>query len=654
MRNIKIGCASIDTCVGAFKSNTEKVIGFAHQMNRAGCTLGCFQEQVISGYPCEDLIQWRGFVAGQWKEFICFVRVTKGLKKCVFTLGVTFEHQGHLYNCVAVVLEGNILGIVPKENLPTYGVFYEKRTFSSGIPGQVEELEIQGLEFLFGDIIFWFPFGILSVEVCEDIWTPAGPMVRRAFSGAELNITVSDSPFHTSVLKTRREMLSTRSADNEAIEVYTNQFGGQDSLVFDGGCFVCQNGRMLLEGNRWEECWTSQVVDLDKTARKRHENTTWRSNCEQFLKEDIPVKILNVGNGPGVVDDQCPTPIPKSFFIPGDVKMTSPQERYFEDLLNAMVTGLGGYFEKTGAFKKIGIALSGGKDSLLTLVVAWMYAMKKFNGDLEKVKNFIHCFSMPTDFNSENTKNLAREASFKFGVSFKEIPIREAFCREKRAAKKMLNLGEKLTRNTLQNIQARIRAARMWNWANSAGGLWIHSGNMSETAVGYTTIGGDLQGGYSLIKNLPKTVVIALLEYLAKKHDSKVLQQSLKLKASAELEEDQNDERDLMPFPILDACLHLFVEDKLMPDEMYMVLREMFPPENLREMYPGCTKSDLKDWVKKFIRLFILSIFKWEQSPQGVHLGNLDLDRSRALQIPIVQSREWLEDSLAKIDRIPD
>jgi NAD+ synthase (glutamine-hydrolysing) len=645
MKLVKIGFASLDTTVGAFDSNTAKVFASARDMAAQKCTIGCFQEQVISGYPCEDLVQWSGFVAAQWRQLERFAEMTARLEfPTVFTLGLTVKDSGHVFNCAAVICRGKILGIVPKEMLPAYGVFYESRTFTRGVPGRVTQVH----EAPFGDLIFTFPFGTMAVEVCEDIWSSDGPMRRRAYSGAELIINASASPWRAGVVETRREMVSTRAADNVVTVVYVNQVGGNDSLVFDAGGFINQCGRMLVEAPRWRESLTTQVIDLDVTTRLRHENTTWRTDCENFLREHQPVQTIVSPAGPEA-DEQYAYPRPRhdSVFLKSAAQRDF-REEYFENLLQAMTIGLAGYFEKTGAFKRIGIALSGGKDSALTLIIAWLYAQQRF-ADLPEaqrraaIRDFIHCFSMPTRFNTDTTKSIAKLLSEELGVTFKEISIEEAFAREAKETRAMLGAEQELTKTTVQNIQARLRGMRMWNWANSAAGMWLQTGNMSEKSVGYTTIGGDLMGAYSILGNVPKTVVVALLHYLGEKHGWQSVKQLLATKASAELDVGQEDEKDLMPFEVLDACFRIFAGDKLMPAELYQALRARFTEAELRALRPEYQPGMLREWVEKFVTLFIGAIYKWVQAPQSVHLGNLDLDRERALQLPVVQSREWLE-----------
>ncbi|HEY3492874.1 MAG TPA: nitrilase-related carbon-nitrogen hydrolase, partial [Solirubrobacterales bacterium] len=277
MRLIQIAVASVDPTVGAVRSNIDRMLAMAREMGEAGVTVGCFSEQVVGGYPPEDLIQWRSYVAFQRAELERFARETAKLPT-VFVAGIAVAVGGQIFNCAAVVHGGEILGFVPKEKLPTYSVFYEGRTFSRGRAGLA--LDADGVPL--GDHLFAFDFGILGVEVCEDGWSPDGPLRRRSYSGAEVVVNVSSSPYRVGVVSTRREMLSTRSADNQVTLAYANTVGAQDGLVFDGGGYVFQNGRRALDAPRFREGWAACVVDLDRTRRMRQENTTWRTDLEAF------------------------------------------------------------------------------------------------------------------------------------------------------------------------------------------------------------------------------------------------------------------------------------------------------------------------------------------------------------------------------------
>jgi NAD+ synthase (glutamine-hydrolysing) len=314
----------------------------------------------------------------------------------------------------------------------------------------------------------------------------------------------------------------------------------------------------------------------------------------------------------------------RTFFLPSSAPAPSPRQRYCEELLDALAMGVGDYFEKTKGFRCVGIALSGGRDSLLTLLIAHRWA--------SRAKVPIETFYMPTRFSSEGTQRAAETIAKELGVRFTVLSIDDAFEREMAAAKTMLGPEGALTPITEQNIQARLRAQRMWNWANSSGGLFLQTGNMSEKAVGYTTIGGDLMGALAVISNLPKTVVMYLLDYLLEKHGYEGIKAVIARPAGPELAKGQVGEEELMPFPILDACFHLFAGEKLGPSDVLAAVSALFPE------VPAPT---LQAYVRKFVRLFTMSIYKWVQSPISLHVGNLDLDRERALQLPVVTQTEW-------------
>ena len=269
MRLVKLGIASVNTTVGAVRSNTDRCIEIARSFAAEETTLAVFPEQVIGGYAVEDLVQWRAFVASQRRELLRFADATKDLAT-VLVLGVTVGVGGDLFNCGALVHRGKVLGFCPKEKLPTYNIFYEARTFSRGTPGLA--LDAEGI--FLGDRLYTFDFGTVAMEVCEDIWSPDGPMRRRCYSGAEIVCNLSASPFRAGVTSTRREMIATRASDNQCTIVYANLVGANDGLVFDGGGYVNQNGRPMLDAPRFQEGYRTTVVDLDRTTRCRREAST--------------------------------------------------------------------------------------------------------------------------------------------------------------------------------------------------------------------------------------------------------------------------------------------------------------------------------------------------------------------------------------------
>ncbi|MFL5758273.1 MAG: NAD(+) synthase [Thermomicrobiales bacterium] len=628
MRLIKIGLGSINPTVGAVDANIDRVIASARAMAADNVTIGLFPEQVTGGYPPEDLIQWQAFVERQWQQFERFAAESADLH-AAFVVGIAVAHQGLRYNSAAVVGGGKILGLVPKEKLPTYSIFYEGRTFSGGYPNQFELLE--GVPF--GDLIFQFDFGLVSVEVCEDLWSAEGPMRRRAYAGAELVCNISASPFRIGIVQTRRELIATRASDHQLTIAYCNAVGANDGLIFDGGGYVNQNGKWILEAPRFVEAHVAAVVDLNRTARLRSENTTWRRDREDYGDDGSLPEIIDVSDAVSTSESRAnlkyPAPVERSFFLPGKECRRTAREELCEDILDALSLGIGDYFEKTGAFKLIGISLSGGRDSLLTLLIAHRYAFKVHPDNPGKI---LRAFYQPSRYSSAETRLGAETICQELTVPLEIISIDDAYERELSAAKQMLDKGQDVSEITKQNIQARVRAQRMWNWSNSSAGLFLQTGNMSEKAVGYTTIGGDLMGALAVLANVPKTVVMYLLDYLYEQHGYEGIQRVLAKPAGPELAADQIGEDELMPFPILDACFYLFAAEKLVPDEMHDILVEMFP---------DIPAAQLDAYIDKFVRLFLQSIYKWVQSPLSLHIGNLDLERERALQLPVVTKSSW-------------
>jgi NAD+ synthase (glutamine-hydrolysing) len=622
MRLAKLAVASVSPTVGAVVSNVSRLVTVAREMAAADVTIGAFPEQVIGGYPPEDLVHWRGFLDGQRRELERFAADTADTPT-VFVLGLAVSVGAQLFNSAAVVHRGRVLGLVPKEKLPTYNVFYEGRTFSRGGPG----LNLDAAGIPLGDYLFRFDFGDVAVEVCEDAWSPDGPMRRRCYSGAEIVVNVSSSPYRMGIDSTRREMLATRAADNQAVLIYANAVGGQDGLIYDGGGYVFQNGRLVLDAPRFADGWWSSVVDLDRTRRLRMENTTWRSDCEAFRLQRETVPMITVtaatSNRSALT---YPAPEGGSFFLPASGRPAKDaRDCALDDLFEALAIGLKSYYEKTGAFTSLGIALSGGRDSMLTLLVAWRATQIIKGGAV------ISAFYMPSRHSQNDTRNAAHVLAAELGVTLQTVSIDEATDREVAATREMLR-GQPLTEHTRQNVQARLRGQRMWNWANSSGALFLQTGDMSEKAVGYTTIGGDLEGALSVIANVPKTVVIALLERLAVRFGFKGIAATLDTDPGPELADAQVAEHELMPFPVLDACLQLYAGEKMSPHEVAAVLKSLF-----RDM----PADRLDHWAASFTKLFSQSIYKWVQSPLSLHVGSLDLDRERALQMPVVQRNEW-------------
>ena len=452
MRLVRIALAHVNTTVGATKSNVDRAIAVARAASADGATIVVMPEQTIGGYMQEDLVQWRAFVDAQWRELERFAAETQAVGS-VLAIGCTVAQGAQLYNSAVLVHRGQILGVVPKEKLPTYNVFYEGRTMAHGSPG------LRGAigDVPFGDLVFDFDFGAIALEMCEDAWSPEGPMRRRCFAGAEIVLNLSASPYRVGITDTRREMIATRSGDNQCVVAYANLVGGNDGLVFDGGGLVAQNGRVVLEAPRFREGFSATTIDLDRTRRLRLENTTWRTDEQQFGR----TVVTKIASSPSPSREKLVYPAPpgSSFFLPGAEAPVSARVSFCEDLLDALSLGLGDYFEKTGAFKRIGVALSGGRDSLLALFIAHRYVSRKFGSEgkakiAQKSAEILRAFYMPSRFSSSETRAAATATAKELGVPLVVSSIDEAFERELASMKEMLQPGEELTQLARQNVQA--------------------------------------------------------------------------------------------------------------------------------------------------------------------------------------------------------
>lgn len=653
MKLIQLGLGNVNPTVGAFEANTNRILKLARRAAEQNCQVFATGENGISGYPCEDRIQWDDFVAKQGKQLmrLCDELNKFSTSNMVTIVGLTVKLDGHLYNVAAVIADGTLVGLVPKENLPDYSVFYEGRTVTPGEIGMNAEWSTgRQTTVPIGDLIFEFHFGKMAVEVCEDIWCADGPMVRRTYAGANLVVNISASPYRIGVRDTRKEMINTRASDNNAVVAYVNLVGAQDSLIFDGGAYVSACGSLVHESLYCVENLETCIVDLDRAARMRRQNTTWRRGSQKDEdKARVTIVSTTTTRSCGMPNNKLPYPSPKhkNFFMPPyELVHYNKRDVFFQELTEVIKLGLHDNFFKTNAFDRIVVALSGGYDSCLTAILAGEMlteAAGRFGIDAEAyVKDKLWLVNMPSKHNASETKDISRLLAEGLGATYIVSPIQDEVDAE--LAKLTAMVGDReIDRIAKQNIQARVRGARMWNLANQMRGLWLQTSNMSEKAVGYTTIGGDMMGGLSLIANMPKTVVIECVRWYNNPdyHNNTfvlAVEELLKSKASAELEDNQEDEKDLMPFPILDACMHLFVSEKLTIVEVRDVIREMWTDEELKVLAPNYEIGDITKWVKRFGKLFFRSIFKWVQTPISLHLGSLDLERERALQLPVMQA----------------
>ena len=634
MRLVKIGVGAVSLKVGDFAGNAAHLGEVITEARNQGVHLLVTPELAITGYSLKDRVWWPDIPRRSWESLEKITGLCDGIS--VF-LGLPVSINSRLYNAVAFVHDRAIHGLILKKYLPTYSIFYEGRNWSSWTSGVTECHGVPA-----GDLVFDAPYGRVSAEICEDLWSPLSPAHARVQAGAEIICNPSASPFTPRKNEMRKRLVLNSAGGLACVYAFTNVLGLDNSrLVFDGGGIIATPEHIVTEGPILSpDPWTlaTGVVDLDDIARVRAENSTWRQNAEP-AGVSAGVRIIPVvGNyQPASLEEYVPS-LPESFFVPDAEPSRNEADAYFDELFDAMVLGLRDYFEKSRVFERFLIALSGGRDSALCLLLA-VYATKIMNmGKGADPADRVHTVYLPNEaFSSDATRDAAQSLAEELGVIFKVVSIDEEAKVALAKAAELAGSEDNVTPIARQNLQARIRGAMMLNWANNAQGLLLVTSNLSEAAVGYTTTGGDNEGGYSPVANLPKTLISRLLDHIAERDGIESLKKVLAIPPSAELAADQLDEADLMPYAILDDLLFLFAQRRMALADCWRVVCHR---------HTDFTPGQLRAFTEKFGRLFAQSQWKREQLPVALKVLDLDLDPKTGFRFPVTQS---IDDELAEL-----
>ncbi|HEY3486089.1 MAG TPA: NAD+ synthase, partial [Ilumatobacteraceae bacterium] len=527
MTVLRIALAQLNFTVGDLDGNLEKMIDAYAQAETAGCDLVAFTELSVTGYPPEDLVLKPGFVNDNRRVLD---KLAARTRRCAAVVGFV-DADRDLYNAAAVCAGGEVLGTYRKRLLPNYAVFDEQRYFTPGTDNDPLELYVIG--------------GVkVGISVCEDIWSPFGPLSVQAAGGAELNVNINGSPYHVGKAAERERVLATRAADSHSAIVYVNQVGGQDELVFDGASVAFDHeGNLLARAGQFTE--EVLVVDLPipPVYRKRLLDPRGRHT-------DTELPLVEVSDTPVVHDEPAPlAPV---------VDLLDPDK----ELYDALVLGTRDYCRKNG-FTDVVIGLSGGIDSTLVACIA---------ADALGPEH-VHGVSMPSRYSSDHSRDDAADLAEHLGLDYRTISIEPAFTAY------LDSLAESFEGRTpgltYENLQSRCRGQILMALSNEFGWMVLTTGNKSELAVGYFTIYGDSVGGYAVIKDVLKTRVYDLCRYVNRAAGREVIPERVLTKPpSAELRPDQRDDESLPPYEVLDPILEAYVEQDRTRDE----LLEVFDP----------------------------------------------------------------------------
>ncbi|MEE8369663.1 MAG: NAD+ synthase [Dehalococcoidia bacterium] len=570
-RNLRVGLAQINTTVGDLDGNVQKLLEYVERARELAVDVVSFPVLTVTGYPPEDLLLRPSFVRDNLEALQSVVRGCGGITAVV---GFVDLVDGDSYNAAAVIHDGRLAGVYHKQSLPNYGVFDEFRYFRAG--RDISLYTVAGTE--------------VGVNVCEDIWHPGDPTRAQAFGGAQVILNINGSPFHAGKSRFREQMLATRASDYGVFVCYTNQVGGQDELVFDGGSVVLNAaGEIVARAAMFEEELLVCDLDIEEgLSRQLHDPRLRREQAARDGMADLPRAHLS--DAP-IVADKAPL----------QAHLASPLEEEAE-VYAALVTGTRDYVRKTG-FTRAVIALSGGIDSSLVAAIA-VDALGKEN---------VSGIAMPSRYSSEGSVRDARELADKLGIELMIIPIEPAHAAYLEMLAGPFGGGESGVAE--ENIQSRVRGNLIMALSNRFNWLVLTTGNKSEMATGYATLYGDMAGGFAVIKDVPKTLVYRLSRYRNRSGGQPLIPQSVLTKPpSAELRPDQLDQDSLPPYEVLDPILEAYVEED----------------KSLEEIVAMGYDYAI---VVRVIRMVNRNEYKRRQAPPGVKITPRAFGRDRRLPI---------------------
>jgi NAD+ synthase (glutamine-hydrolysing) len=510
---MRVGLAQVNPTVGAIEANARLVVDWMGRARAAGCDLVAFPELALTGYPPEDLLFKPAFIEANLRALADVARQSRGLTAVVGFV----DKRDDIFNAAAVLHDGAHAGTYHKQYLPNYGVFDENRYFQSGSESPVFKL---------GETT-------IAANICEDIWYPTGPTTLQALAGAELVVTINASPYHVGKAQFREKMLATRASDDIVCLAFVNTVGGQDELIFDGHSFIFnEKGEPVARGRAFEEDLVVADLDLDQVFRARLHDSRRR---KEKLRHETAARRISLPTLP-------PREKPK---LP--VHEVEALEA-IEEVYRALVLGTRDYVTKNG-FKHVVIGLSGGIDSSIVAAIA-VDALGTAN---------VTGVTMPSPYSSAGTRRDAVRLAKNLGIDLLRVPITRVLKAYKGAlAGAFKGLKEDVTE---ENIQARIRGNYLMALSNKFGWLVLNTGNKSEIAVGYTTLYGDMAGGFAVIKDCPKMLVYQLSEHANARIGRELIPKAVFSRPpSAELRPDQTDQDTLPPYAVLDAILECYVE----------------------------------------------------------------------------------------------
>ncbi len=630
---IKAVAANFAVAVAGVGKNTAEILKAIEYADGISANILCLPELCITGYSCGDLFYSDALLTAAEKALCKITAATKGVYPLV-AVGAPLKHRGKIFNCAALIKDGEILGVVPKTYLPNYAEFYEARQFCSADKLALgETVTVCGKAVPFGtDIIFKnseMPVMTVCAEICEDLWAPVPPSAAMCNAGATVVLNLSASNEVVGKADYRRKLVECASAKQICGYVYACASADESTqdTVFSGHNMVAENGTLLAEEEPFGESrYTVSEIDLKKLESERSQNSTFaygkyptvrEISFKQPLKETVLTRKY--------------TTMP---FVPANRDELAQRT---ETILKIQSFGLKKRVIAAYA-KTLVIGISGGLDSTLALLVA-ARTLKL----LDRPMTDIVAVTMPGFGTTARTKTNAQRLCELLGVTLREIPIGAA------VKQHFADIGHdpSVTDVTYENSQARERTQILMDIANQTGGMVVGTGDLSELALGFATYNGDHMSMYGVNCSVPKTLVRHIVSYEADRFGGEikaVLDDVLATPVSPELlpfDENgniaQKTEELVGPYELHDFFLYHMVRFGCTPEKLYRLARYAFD---------GAYDNDtLKYWLKKFVSRFFAQQYKRSCVPDGPKVGSVSLSPRGDWRMPSdAVGDEWIKD----------
>ena len=587
-------------------------------------------ELCLTGYTCDDLFLQPLLLERAENELLHIVEFTRGKEGLVF-LGLPFSREGKLYNVAAVFENGELLGMVPKVNIPAYGEFYEGRHFTAG-NREPEQFFVGGKPVLFGANLLFscveLPELIVGCEICEDLWVADTPATAHALEGATILVNLSASNETVGKAQYRELLVKAASARLLCGYVYASAGEGESTqdLVFGGHNLIGENGIILKQSRKFENTAVFSEIDVQRlSTERRRMNTFGMPSGAVYQKVPFHLTVEET------LLERTFAPMP---FVPSDEET---KRKRCEEILSIQSCGLKKRYEHTGLTHAV-LGLSGGLDSTLALLVT----VRCFDM-LGLDRKGIIAVTMPgfgtTDRTYDNACHMARA----LGVTLEEISIREAVTIH------FADIGHNPDKRdvTYENSQARERTQILMDLANRFNGLVIGTGDMSELALGWATYNGDHMSMYGVNAGVPKTLVRHLVKYYADTCGEEklqgILEDVLDTPVSPELlppvegEIAQKTEDIVGPYELHDFFLYYMLRCGFSPEKIYRLAKRSFEGSYAPEV--------ILKWLSVFYRRFFSQQFKRSCLPDGPKVGSVALSPRGDWRMPSdACAAIWLEE----------